>query len=96
MSIDMPAIYDAFNHISPVRFAVLALAPYTLRGVQFSCEASQRLPNGRCIISTGEDVLDLYKLNVNGTLNLGYLMVLAFAYRIAAWALLRAVRTKWK
>ncbi|TLS27661.1 hypothetical protein PpBr36_04818 [Pyricularia pennisetigena] len=96
MSIDMPEIYDAFNHISPVRFAVLALAPHTLRGVQFSCEASQRLPNGRCIISTGEDVLDLYKLNVNGTLNLGLLMVLAFAYRVVAWALLRAVRTKWK
>lgn len=96
MSIDMPAIFNAFNYISPVRFAVLALAPYTLRGVRFSCDASQSLPNGQCIISTGEDVLNLYKLNVNGTLNLGLLMALAFAYRVVAWALLRAVRTKWK
>lgn len=96
MSIDMPELFRAFNYISPVRYAVLTLAPFTLKGVQFSCDDTQRLPTGQCILSTGEDVLDLYKLNVNGTLNLALLATLVVAYRLIAWALLRAVRTKWK
>ncbi|KAL8287852.1 hypothetical protein RB600_003672 [Gaeumannomyces tritici] len=96
MSINMPRIFEIFNYISPIRYAFLAVAPFTLRGVEFSCEDAQRLPNGACRIATGEDVLDLYKLNVNGGHNLAYLAACAVVYRLVAWALLRAVRTKWR
>ncbi|KAL8378004.1 hypothetical protein RB595_008612 [Gaeumannomyces hyphopodioides] len=96
MSINMPRFFEVFNYISPIRYAFLAVAPFTLRGVEFSCEDAQRLPNGACRIATGEDVLDLYKLNVNGGHNLAYLAACAVVYRLVAWALLRAVRTKWR
>ena len=96
MSINMPRLFKIFNYVSPIRYAFLAVAPYTLRGVEFSCEDAQRLPNGKCGIATGEDVLDLYKLNVNGAHHLAYLAACAVVYRLVAWALLRAVRTKWR
>ncbi|KAI2466210.1 P-loop containing nucleoside triphosphate hydrolase protein [Annulohypoxylon bovei var. microspora] len=96
MSIDMPALFKAFNYISPLKYATAALAHFTLSGVQFTCEDAQRLPDGQCQIQTGEQVLDLYKLNVNPYVNLGALAATIVVYRLVAWLLLRLVRTRWK
>ncbi|KAK7968912.1 hypothetical protein PG988_007985 [Apiospora saccharicola] len=97
MSINMPMLFQAFNYLSPIRYATRALAPFSLRGVEFTCDDTQRNPvAGRCNISTGEEVLDLYKLNVDGVRNVVYLAVVVVAYRLVAWALLRATRTRWK
>ncbi|KAK8050784.1 ABC transporter [Apiospora phragmitis] len=97
MSIDMPALFRAFNYLSPIRYATRALAPFSLRGVEFTCDEAQRQPGtGKCIISTGEEVLDLYKLNVDGVVNIICLAGVVVAYRLVAWALLRVVRTRWK
>ncbi|KAK2609662.1 hypothetical protein N8I77_003153 [Diaporthe amygdali] len=96
MSIDMPALFDAFNYISPCRYAVRALAPVSLRGQRFSCDADQRLPDGSCVLGTGEQVLDLYKLNVDVVVNIAALAAMIVAYRLVAWFLLRLVRTKWE
>ncbi|KAI1439887.1 P-loop containing nucleoside triphosphate hydrolase protein [Annulohypoxylon stygium] len=96
MSIDMPELFKAFNYISPLKYATAALAPFTLRGVEFTCDDAQRLPNGQCQIETGEQVLDLYKLNVNPYVNLGALGAAIVVYRLVAWFLLRLVRTRWK
>ncbi|OTA98880.1 hypothetical protein M426DRAFT_16987 [Hypoxylon sp. CI-4A] len=96
MSINMPELFKAFNYISPLKYATAALAPYTLRGVQFTCDDSQRLPNGQCTIETGEQVLDLYKLNVDPVVNIGALAATIVVYRLVAWALLRLVRTRWR
>ncbi|KAF6818820.1 ABC transporter [Colletotrichum plurivorum] len=94
MSIDMPALYQNFNYLSPIRYATRAVAPYSLRGVEFSCTDAQRLPDGRCPIETGEDVLDLYKFNVDPNVNIAALAGCVVAYRLVAWALLRAARTR--
>ncbi|KAI1087004.1 P-loop containing nucleoside triphosphate hydrolase protein [Rostrohypoxylon terebratum] len=96
MSIDMPELFKAFNYVSPLKYATAALAPFTLRGVTFTCDDAQRLPDGRCQIETGEQVLDLYKLNVNPYVNLGALGAAIVVYRLVAWFLLRLVRTRWK
>lgn len=96
MSINMPGLFQAFNYLSPIRYAVRSLAPFTLKGVEFTCDVSQRLPDGQCIISTGEQVLQLYKLDVNGVVNIGALVGCIVVYRLAAWALLRIVRTRWE
>ncbi|KAK8055050.1 ABC transporter [Apiospora rasikravindrae] len=97
MSIDMPVLFRAFNYLSPIRYATRALAPFSLRGVEFTCDDSQRQPGtGKCNISTGEEVLDLYKLNVDGVINIICLAAVVVAYRLVAWALLRVVRTRWK
>ena len=96
LSINMPELFVAFNYLSPIRYAIRSFAPFSLAGVVFTCTDEQRLPNGQCIISTGEQVLDLYNLNVNGVVNIACLAGCLAAYRFVAWALLRLVRMQWK
>lgn len=96
MSINMPALFNAFNWISPLRYAVLAVGPITLRGQTFTCEASQRLADGDCPVSTGEEVLRLYNLDKNPYVNLAALAATIVVYRLFAYAVLKLVRTKRK
>ncbi|TDZ54545.1 putative ABC transporter ATP-binding protein/permease [Colletotrichum trifolii] len=95
MSIDMPELFKAFNYLSPVRYATAAVAPYSLEGVRFTCTDAQRLPNGQCPIETGQDVLDLYKFNVNPNVNMAALAGCVVVYRLVAWAMIRVARTRW-
>jgi hypothetical protein len=92
----MPELFKAFNYLSPLKYATAALAHYSLTGVVFTCDDSQKMLNGECNISTGEQVLDLYKLNQNGPINIGILAAVVVIYRLIAWGLLRLVRTRWK
>ena len=95
MSLNIPAFLQAFNHLSPVKWSLGNLLPYTLRGVTFTCTEYQRLPNGACPIETGEQVLQLYNLDGNAGLNLLALAVCVLVYRGVAYLLLRAKRTHW-
>ncbi|KAI3539395.1 ABC transporter [Colletotrichum abscissum] len=94
LSIDMPELFKIFNYLSPIRYGTRALAPYSLRSVTFTCEDGQRLPDGRCPVETGEDVLELYKFNVDPNVNIAALAGCVIVYRLVAWALLRAARTR--
>jgi ABC-type multidrug transport system ATPase subunit len=96
LSIDMPALFKAFNYLSPIRYALLAVAPYSLRGVEFTCEDRQRLPNGRCPIETGKDVLELYKFDVDPVRYVAALAACTVVYRLLAWGLLALVRGRWR
>lgn len=95
MSLHVPSFLQAFNHLSPIKWAIGNLAPYTLAGVQFSCTEDQRLPNGQCPITDGEDVLNLYNLNGNAGLNLLAVGICVVVYRILAFLILKAKRTRW-
>ncbi|KFA69745.1 hypothetical protein S40285_06007 [Stachybotrys chlorohalonatus IBT 40285] len=92
LSIDMPDLFVAVNYLSPIRYGALAVAPYSLRGVEFTCNDAQRLPDGRCPIETGEDVLDLYDFNVDPVVNIAAMAACIVIYRLLAWLLLWAVR----
>ena len=92
MSINMPKLFKAVNYLSPIRYALRAVAPYSLRGVTFTCNDSQRLQDGRCPIETGQDVLDLYKFDVDPAVNIACLAACVVVYRILAWGLLKAMR----
>ncbi|WDK18440.1 ABC transporter [Colletotrichum graminicola] len=94
LSIDMPRVFNIFNYLSPIRYATRAMAPYSLESVTFTCTDGQRLPDGRCPVETGEDVLNLYKLNVDPKVNIAALAGCVIVYRLVAWALLRSVRTR--
>lgn len=96
LSIDMPDLFKAVNYLSPIRYATRALAPYSLRGVEFGCNDSQRLPDGNCPIETGEDVLKLYNFDVDPVVNVAALAGCVVIYRLLAWALLRAVKGRWR
>lgn len=95
MSLNIPSFLQAFNHLSPIKWSLGNLAPYTLTGIRFSCPDAQKLPNGDCPISTGEQVLSLYNLNANAGLNLMALGLCVVGYRMLAYVLLVARRTRW-
>ncbi|KAI0202926.1 P-loop containing nucleoside triphosphate hydrolase protein [Astrocystis sublimbata] len=96
ISIDMPRVFEIFNYLSPTKYAVAALARFSLDGVAFTCDDAQKLPDGRCAIETGEQVLELYSLNVDGVNNIIALAGTVLVYRLVAWLLLRLVRTRWE
>lgn len=95
ISIGMPGFLQALNYLSPIRYNVRNLAPYSLRGITFTCNDSQKLPNGECIISTGEQVLQLYDLDTNPGMNLLALGICTVVYRFLAYLLLKVKRTHW-
>lgn len=95
MSLNIPAFLQAFNHLSPIKWAIGNLAPYTLTDVYFTCTDDQRLPGGQCPVTTGKDVLELYNLNGNAGLNLLALGICMLVYRLLAYLLLKAKRTRW-
>lgn len=94
LSLDIPDFLQAWNHLSPVKWAVGNMAPFTLRGLQFTCEDWQRV-NGQCPIQTGEQVLDLYRLNKNPKMNLMALGICAIVYRFLAYVVLKMVKERW-
>ena len=95
MSINMPAFLQGVNYLSPLRYAIRNLAPYSLRSITFTCDASQRLPTGECPISTGQQVLQLYDLDTDPRINIMALGVCTLVYRLLAYALLKIKRTHW-
>jgi len=95
LSTNMPALLNAMNYLSPVRYATRALAPFSLKGVEFVCDEAHML-GGKCIIETGEDVLELYRLDVDPVVNVVALAACVVVYRVLAWGLLRAVRGRWR
>ncbi|KAH7355578.1 ABC transporter-like protein [Pyrenochaeta sp. MPI-SDFR-AT-0127] len=94
LSLDVPDFLQAWNHLSPIKWAVGNMAPYTLRDLQFTCEDWQRI-NGQCPITNGEQVLDLYNLNKNPEMNLMALGICAIAYRFCAYLVLKIVKERW-
>ena len=95
LSLNVPSFLQAFNHLSPAKWAVGNLAPYSLQGITFTCTQTQQLPNGTCPITTGEQVLQLYNLDGNPGLNLLALGLCAVAYRVIAYLLLKVKKTNW-
>jgi hypothetical protein len=77
-----------------VKWAIGNMAVYTFRDLKFTCEDWQKI-NGQCPITTGEEVLDLYKLNVNPEMSLMALGICAIVYRFLAYAVLKVERERW-
>jgi hypothetical protein len=69
MSLNVNEVLQGINYLSPIKYAIANLAPYSLHGQHFDCSASQRLANGQCPIETGEQVLALYNLDKSGPMN---------------------------
>ncbi|KMU90335.1 ATP-binding cassette sub-family G member 5 [Coccidioides immitis H538.4] len=94
LSLNVPAVLQAFNHLSPIKYSVSNLAPYAMTGQVFTCTDAQRLPNGNCPIETGEQVLMLYNQDdKNPAINVMALGLVAIGYRLVAYLLLKAMRS---
>jgi hypothetical protein len=96
LSTHMPAFLSGVNYVSPIRYAIRNLAPYSLRPITFTCDEQQRLPDGSCTINTGYDVLNLYNLNVEPGWEILALGMCALVYRVMAYLLLKVKRSRWE
>ncbi|KAF2457396.1 P-loop containing nucleoside triphosphate hydrolase protein [Lineolata rhizophorae] len=96
MSLDIPDFLQAFNHLSPVKYSIANLAPYALEDQTFTCNDFQRLPNGQCPAETGQQVLEMYKLDKTAWLNVLALGICAIIYRLVAYVVLKLMRENWK
>lgn len=94
MSLDVNNVLQGFNHLSPIKYAIANLAPYSLHGQVFHCSDAQRLANGSCPIDSGEQVLKLYNLDKDGPMNVMALGVCTIIYRFVAYAFLQAMRSQ--
>jgi hypothetical protein len=95
LSTHMPSFLQGVNYLSPIRYAIRNLAPYSLRNIMFTCSQEQRLPNGECTITTGMEVLRLYNLDTNPAMNIMALGVCTLIYRLLAYGMLKAMRAHW-
>jgi hypothetical protein len=94
IAVDVTGFLQWINHVNPIKWLVNAVAIETLEGVEFTCNSVQRLPDGSCPIETGEQVLELYRLNDFSVGEcVGYLSLLVIAMRIASYIVLKLRRT---
>jgi ABC-type multidrug transport system ATPase subunit/ABC-type multidrug transport system permease subunit len=93
MSLNLNKVLQGFNHLSPIKYAVANLAPYSMRHQIFTCTDAERLPNGQCPITAGVQVLDLYNLDTNPGLNVLWLGISVIVYRLLAYAVVKGVRS---
>ncbi|KIV85835.1 hypothetical protein PV11_01490 [Exophiala sideris] len=95
IAITIPAFLGALNYVSPLKWLIGNLTPYSLRGLTFTCTEAQRLPNRQCPIETGQQVLELYHQDHNAPMYLAILAGVTVGYRLLAYVVLKARRTRW-
>ncbi|KAK9460347.1 P-loop containing nucleoside triphosphate hydrolase protein [Lipomyces oligophaga] len=93
MSFSMMGFLNGFSYINPLMFGSKALLNYTFEGLTFSCDDSLKV-NGECPFSTGEMVLDTYKVRVNKELFIGLTVVTAVYYRIIAVCVVKFLKLR--
>jgi ABC-type multidrug transport system ATPase subunit/ABC-type multidrug transport system permease subunit len=93
MSLNVNEVLQALNHLSPIKYSIANLAPYSLQGQVFHCSDAERLADGNCPINSGEQVLKLYNLDKDGPMNIMALGVCTIVYRLVAYGFLKVTRS---
>lgn len=93
MSLNVNNVLQGLNHLSPIKYAIANLAPYSMHGQVFHCSDAQRLADGSCPVDSGEQVLKLYNLDTSVPMNIMALGVCTIIYRVVAYAFIKAMRS---
>jgi hypothetical protein len=81
-----------FQYISPLKWGVAVLTNLEFTGLTFSCTSApdQSYPNGTCLVSTGEQVLETLNLEyVDYAMNVGILVGITVISRLIYYVLLK-------
>lgn len=73
-----------------------AVLSVSLRGVSFHCSSSQLSADGTCPITTGEQVLSLYNLDVDTLAYILGMVACLIIYRLIAYGLLKLKLAHWQ
>jgi ABC-type multidrug transport system permease subunit len=92
MSLNVNNVLEALNHLSPIKYSVANLVPYSMRHQHFTCTPAEQLPNGQCPVQTGKQVMQLYNLDTNPAINVLALAITTIVYRLIAYGLVKLVR----
>lgn len=97
MSLNMPGFLRGINWISPLKFAVGVVTQQSMQGQKFTCGGQVVDPEtGECPLMTGEQVLQVYGVDIPIKPYLGALAVCLVVYRLIAFIVLRINRLKLK
>lgn len=95
MSADMPTFLQGINKVSPLGYAVRNIMPLAFRGQMFTCDDNQRLYDGSCAVSAGEQVLEMYQMNEDAVpLNLGAVIITMLVYRFMAYIVVKVAKAR--
>jgi hypothetical protein len=94
ISLHVPPVLRAFNHISPPKYAIASILKYSMKGLRFTCTDSQKKPDGSCLIGTGEEVLEMYNMTEELRWSLMGLVLCTLGYRLLAYVALK-LRSSW-
>ena len=103
----MPGFLQGLNYISilkwgtgnlpfEARLILGAVMTVSLRGVVFHCTPSQLSADGTCPITSGDDVLKLYNLDVDTTAYALGMVACVIVYRLIAYGLLKLKLMQWQ
>jgi hypothetical protein len=102
----MPGFLRGFNYISILKWGtgnfflycliLGAVLSVSLRDVEFYCTPGQLNGDGTCPITTGEDVLRLYNMDVDTTAYILGMVACLIIYRLIAYALIKLKLTHWR
>jgi len=68
----------------------------SLRGVEFYCTSDQLAADGTCPVTTGEQVLQLYNLDVDTLAYAMGMVACLIIYRVIAYGLLKLKLMHWR
>jgi len=96
LSVDMPAFLKAINHISIMKYACEFAAINEFTDLTFTCTDVQKLSDGTCPYTNGEQVLATYKFDPNSKWqNFGLIILLTFVYRAIAFLIFKLIKRKY-
>ena len=73
-----------------------AVMAVSLHGVKFYCTPDQLAADGKCPVTTGEDVLKLYNLDVDTLAYAMGMVACLILYRVIAYGLLKLKLMHWQ
>lgn len=94
ISLYVPTVLRALNHISPPKYAIASILNYSMKGLKFTCTDSQKKPDGSCLIGTGEEVLQMYNMTDELHWSLMGLVLCTLGHRLLAYIVLK-LRSSW-
>lgn len=91
LAMTLDSFLRAMNYTSPLHYSVMLVSNKVFnKSLHLTCTAAEALPNGDCLYTNGEQVLDEYGLRVNMTLYFVLFSVVTVLQRIISWSILKA------
>lgn len=100
ISVSMPQFLTDLSSISPMYWGAYIISNISFEDQTFDCNTDDALPDGSCLYSTGDDVLDLYNMTgadgkygltfhyiILTIVTIGYMLLAMFAMRLRAFKL---------